>query len=40
VNRTNHDRYDGYQSKTARPIPLVVIRRHELRAADAVGSGS
>jgi len=26
VNRTNHDRYDGYQSKTARPIPLVVIR--------------
>ena len=26
VNAANHDRYDGYQSKTIRPIPLVVVR--------------
>jgi F420H(2)-dependent quinone reductase len=26
VNAVNHDRYDGYQSKTIRPIPLVVFR--------------
>ena len=26
VNLTNHDRYDRYQSRTARPIPLVVVR--------------
>jgi deazaflavin-dependent oxidoreductase (nitroreductase family) len=26
VNRGNHGRYDGYQSKTSRLIPLVVIR--------------
>jgi deazaflavin-dependent oxidoreductase (nitroreductase family) len=26
LNRVNHNRYDGYQSKTSRPIPLVVIR--------------
>jgi deazaflavin-dependent oxidoreductase (nitroreductase family) len=26
VNAVNHDRYDGYQSKTIRPIPLVVVR--------------
>lgn len=23
VNQVNHDRYDGYQAKTGRPIPLV-----------------
>jgi deazaflavin-dependent oxidoreductase (nitroreductase family) len=27
VNAVNHDRYDGYQSKTIRPIPLVVVRQ-------------
>jgi deazaflavin-dependent oxidoreductase (nitroreductase family) len=26
VNENNHDRYDGYQSKTIRPIPLIVLR--------------
>ena len=26
VNKANHDRYDAYQSKTSRPIPLVVVR--------------
>jgi F420H(2)-dependent quinone reductase len=26
VNDNNHDRYDGYQSKTRRPIPLIVVR--------------
>ena len=26
VNKTNHDRYDGYQALTSRPIPLVVVR--------------
>lgn len=26
VNDNNHDRYDGYQSKTTRPIPLIVLR--------------
>jgi F420H(2)-dependent quinone reductase len=26
VNDTNHNRYDGYQAHTSRPIPLVVIR--------------
>jgi deazaflavin-dependent oxidoreductase (nitroreductase family) len=26
LNRVNHNRYDAYQSKTSRPIPLVVIR--------------
>ena len=26
VNKTNHGRYDAYQSKTSRPIPLVVVR--------------
>jgi deazaflavin-dependent oxidoreductase (nitroreductase family) len=26
VNAVNHDRYDAYQSKTTRPIPLVVVR--------------
>jgi F420H(2)-dependent quinone reductase len=25
VNTNNHDRYDGYQSKTSRPIPLIVL---------------
>jgi deazaflavin-dependent oxidoreductase (nitroreductase family) len=25
VNDNNHDRYDGYQSNTTRPIPLVVV---------------
>jgi hypothetical protein len=25
VNEVNHDRYDGYQSKTDRPIALVSI---------------
>ena len=25
VNDNNHNRYDGYQSKTARPIPLIVV---------------
>jgi deazaflavin-dependent oxidoreductase (nitroreductase family) len=25
VNAANHARYDGYQARTARPIPLVVI---------------
>ncbi len=25
VNDNNHDRYDGYQSKTARSIPLIVV---------------
>ena len=25
MNATNHNRYDGYQSNTARPIPLVVV---------------
>ena len=27
VNSINHDRYDGYQGKTTRPIPLVVLER-------------
>jgi deazaflavin-dependent oxidoreductase (nitroreductase family) len=26
VNENNHDRYDGYQRKTARPIPVIAIR--------------
>ncbi len=26
MNAVNHDRYDAYQSKTARPIPMVVVR--------------
>jgi hypothetical protein len=26
VNTVNHHRYDGYQSKTTRPIPLVIVR--------------
>jgi deazaflavin-dependent oxidoreductase (nitroreductase family) len=25
VNDNNHNRYNGYQSKTARPIPVVVV---------------
>ena len=25
VNRNNHDRYTGYQRRTMRPIPLVII---------------
>jgi deazaflavin-dependent oxidoreductase (nitroreductase family) len=25
MNATNHNRYDDYQSKTTRPIPLVVV---------------
>ena len=25
VNENNHGRYDGYQSKTTRPIPLIVV---------------
>lgn len=25
VNENNHDRYDGYQSTTDRPIPLIVL---------------
>ena len=25
VNDNNHHRYDGYQSKTSRPIPLIVV---------------
>ncbi len=27
MNRTNNRRYDTYQSKTARPIPLIAIQR-------------
>jgi F420H(2)-dependent quinone reductase len=26
VNSINHDRYDGYQAKTTRPIPLVALQ--------------
>ena len=26
VNKNNHHRYEGYQKKTARPIPVVAIR--------------
>ncbi|RMI30964.1 nitroreductase family deazaflavin-dependent oxidoreductase [Nocardia stercoris] len=26
VNDNNHDRYDGYQAQTSRPIPVVVLR--------------
>jgi deazaflavin-dependent oxidoreductase (nitroreductase family) len=26
VNENNHDRYTGYQQKTSRPIPVVVIK--------------
>ena len=25
VNDNNHGRYDGYQAKTSRPIPVVVV---------------
>lgn len=25
VNENNHNRYDGYQAKTSRPIPLIVV---------------
>ena len=25
VNDNNHDRYEGYQRRTARPIPLLVV---------------
>jgi deazaflavin-dependent oxidoreductase (nitroreductase family) len=25
VNTVNHDRYDSYQAKTSRPIPLVIV---------------
>jgi hypothetical protein len=25
ANDNNHDRYDDYQSKTSRPIPLIVV---------------
>jgi deazaflavin-dependent oxidoreductase (nitroreductase family) len=25
VNENNRDRYDGYQAKTSRPIPLIVV---------------
>lgn len=25
VNENNHDRYDAYQTKTSRPIPVVVV---------------
>jgi deazaflavin-dependent oxidoreductase (nitroreductase family) len=25
VNNNNHGRYDGYQAKTSRPIPVVVV---------------
>ncbi len=25
VNQNNHDRYDGYQRKTSRPIPIVAV---------------
>jgi F420H(2)-dependent quinone reductase len=35
VNTNNHRRYDGYQAKTTRPIPLVVIDPTVTRA----GSG-
>ncbi len=31
VNDNNHNRYDGYQSKTSRPIPLVVVSPGESR---------
>jgi len=31
VNDNNHDRYDGYQSKTTRPIPLIVVSPGEPR---------
>jgi deazaflavin-dependent oxidoreductase (nitroreductase family) len=27
VNQVNHNRYDGYQAKTSRPIALVVLER-------------
>jgi deazaflavin-dependent oxidoreductase (nitroreductase family) len=26
ANDNNNDRYDGYQSRTSRPIPLIVVR--------------
>jgi len=25
VNENNHDRYNGYQRRTSRPIPVVVV---------------
>lgn len=31
VNDNNHDRYDAYQSKTTRPIPLIVVSPGESR---------
>lgn len=31
VNENNHDRYNGYQSKTVRPIPLIVVSPGESR---------
>lgn len=31
VNRNNHGRYDGYQKRTSRPIPVVVISPDERR---------
>lgn len=33
VNRTNGNRYDAYQAKTSRPIPLVVLERTATEAA-------
>ena len=27
VNKNNGDRYEAYQSKTSRPIPVVVLTR-------------
>jgi F420H(2)-dependent quinone reductase len=26
VNENNHDRYDGYQQQTARPIPVIAVK--------------
>jgi deazaflavin-dependent oxidoreductase (nitroreductase family) len=33
VNANNRDRYNGYQSKTIRPIPLIVVSPGEPRPA-------
>ena len=33
VNDNNHDRYNGYQSKTTRPIPLIVVSPDESRSS-------
>jgi deazaflavin-dependent oxidoreductase (nitroreductase family) len=31
MNRSNHRRYDAYQAKTSRPIPLVVVTASQSR---------